>query len=36
MSSKKFDFPMLNFELIEKIDFRDLTAENILNIEKIE
>ena len=35
MSSKKFNFSMLNFELIEKIDFRDLTAEDILNVEKI-
>jgi len=35
MSSKKYLFSMLNFELIEKIDFKELTTEDILNIEEI-
>ncbi len=35
MSSKKYLFSVLNFELIEKTGFKDLTAEDILNIEKI-
>jgi len=35
MSTKKFNFSMLNFELMEKIDFKELTTEDILNVEKI-
>ena len=35
MSSKKYLFSMLNFELMEKIDFKELTTEDILNVEKI-
>jgi len=35
MSSKNYNFSMLNFELIDEINFNELTIEDILNVEKI-
>jgi putative transposase len=35
MSSGNYNFSMLNFEIINKIDFNELSVEDILNVEKI-
>jgi REP element-mobilizing transposase RayT len=36
MSSRNYNFSVLNYKLINKIDFKELSIEDILNVEKIQ